>query len=121
LPRCANFSFTVREQHGQVLFMRKLKPGPADKSYGIAVARLAGLPRGVIERAKQVLADFEKGEELSVGRLAPDSDLALAADRAPENHVLEELKSADVEELSPLAAFDLLRKLKRRLSETEPD
>jgi len=116
LPRCANFSFTVKEQRGQVLFMRKLKPGPADKSYGIAVARLAGLPRAVIERARQVLADFEKGEALSIGQLAPDSDFALAADRPPENPVIEELKSADVEKLSPLAAFDLLLRLKQRLA-----
>ena len=115
LPRCANFSFTVREQRGQVLFLRKLKPGPADKSYGIEVARLAGLPPAVIARAKQVLADFEKGEALSIGQLAPESDLALAADRPPENPVLEELKSANVEKLSPLAAFDLLLRLKRRL------
>ena len=117
LPRCRNFSFTVKEQRGQVLFMRKLKPGPADKSYGIAVARLAGLPPAVIERAKQVQADFEKGEALSIGQLAPESDLALAADRPLENPVLEELKSADVEKLSPLAAFDLLLRLKQRLAE----
>jgi DNA mismatch repair protein MutS len=75
LPRCQNFSFTVKEQRGQVLFMRKLKPGPADKSYGIAVARLAGLPPSVIERAKQVQADFEKGEALSIGQLAPGGDM----------------------------------------------
>jgi DNA mismatch repair ATPase MutS len=83
LPRCQNFSFTVKEQRGQVLFMRKLKSGPADKSYGIAVARLAGLPPAVIERAKQVQADFEKGEALSIGQLAPESDLAIAADGKP--------------------------------------
>ena len=62
-----------------------------------------------------MLADFEKGEALSIGQLAPESDLALAADRPPENPVLEELKSANVEKLSPLAAFDLLLRLKRRL------
>jgi len=145
LPRCANFSFTVKEQRGQVLFMRKLKPGPADKSYGIAVARLAGLPPVVIERAKQVQADFEKGEALSIGQLAPGGDmtqsssigivsqadnLALAADKPhgespvpgpqslapnPESLVLSDLKAADVERLSPLQAFDLLLRLKQRL------
>jgi DNA mismatch repair protein MutS len=123
LPRCRNFSFTVKEQGGQVLFMRKLKPGPADKSYGIAVARLAGLPSSVISRARQVQADFEKGEALSIGQLAPESDLALAADKpasesmvpSPESIVLTELKAAEVEKLSPLAAFDLLLRLKQRL------
>jgi DNA mismatch repair protein MutS len=123
LPRCANFSFTVREQGGQVLFMRKLKPGPADKSYGIAVARLAGLPSPVITRAQQVLADFEQGEKLSVGQLAPGGDMAMAADKpalestvqGPESQVVSDLRSADVESLSPLQAFELLLRLKQRL------
>jgi DNA mismatch repair protein MutS len=134
LPRCANYSFTVREQNGQVLFMRKLKQGPADKSYGIAVARLAGLPSSVIERAKQVQADFEKGEAISIGQLAPGSDLALAADRpasqsplpdprppTPESLVLVDLKSANLDSLSPLQAFDLLLRLKQRLPENQQD
>ena len=143
LPRCANYSFTVREQNGQVLFMRKLKKGPADKSYGIAVAKLAGLPSSVISRAQQVQADFEKGEALSINQLAPQSDLALAADRSPsdslppapcssllspqssllnpESSVLADLKSANLESLSPLQAFDLLLRLKQRLAEERPD
>ena len=120
LPRCANFSFTVKEQRGQVLFMRKLKPGPADKSYGIAVARLAGLPPAVIERARRVQADFEKGEALSIGQLAPDRRL-LAADKPPEDPVLQDLRAADIEKLSPLQAFDLLLRLKQRLDEQPPD
>ncbi|MBM3313207.1 DNA mismatch repair protein MutS, partial [candidate division WOR-3 bacterium] len=114
LPRCANFGFTVREQGGQVLFLRKLKPGPADKSYGIAVARLAGLPLEVIERAKQVILGFERGEEVSMDRLSPEREL-MAADRPSENPVLAELRAADLENLSPLQAFDLLRRLQQRL------
>jgi len=133
LPHCRNFSFTVKEQRGEVLFMRKLKPGPADKSYGIAVARLAGLPSSVIGRARQVQADFEKGEALSIGQLAPESDLALAADKPHEKSevlgqndevqysVLDDLKSAEIEKLSPLQAFDLLLRLKRRLDGSKPD
>ena len=144
LPRSRNFSFTVREQNGKVLFMRKLKPGPADKSYGIAVARLAGLPSSVISRAQQVQADFERGEALSIGQLAPGGDMtqlssigivshagmvAMAADRSasesmvpsPESLVIADLKSADIETLSPLQAFDLLLRLKQHLSEQKPD
>ncbi len=71
LPRCRNYNFSVKETKDTVLFLRKLMPGPASKSYGIAVARLAGLPVSVIERARQVLADFEKGEHLSLTRLVP--------------------------------------------------
>ena len=116
LPRCRNFGFTVKEQRGQVLFMRKLKEGPADKSYGIAVARLAGLPPAVIERARQVQADFEKGEALSLGQLAPDRGL-LAADGSPDHPVIARLKTTDIERLSPLDAFNLLLDLKRRAAE----
>ena len=116
LPRSRNLSFTVKEQRGQVLFMRKLKEGPADKSYGIAVARLAGLPPAVIERARQVQADFEKGEALSLGQLAPDRGL-LAADRPPDHPVIARLKTTNIERLSPLDAFNLLLELKRRAAE----
>jgi len=162
LPRCANYSFTVKEQGGQVLFMRKLKAGPADKSYGIAVARLAGLPPSVISRARQVQADFDRGEALSIGQIAPARDMtqlssigivshaganpevrtsafgvrrsdlggaALAADKlateslvpGPESSVLADLKAADVENLSPLQAFDLLVRLRQRLDGPKPD
>jgi DNA mismatch repair protein MutS len=133
LPRCANYSFTVKEQRGQVLFMRKLKAGPADKSYGIAVAKLAGLPPRVIERARQVQADFEKGEALTIGQLSPGGDMALAADKPAEksevrstndelrDSVLADLTSADIESLSPLQAFDLLLRLKRQLKDQSRD
>jgi len=84
------------------------------KSYGIAVARLAGLPPAVIERARHVQADFEKGEALSIGQLAPDRGL-LAADKPPEDPILQDLRAADMERLSPLQAFDLLLRLKQRL------
>jgi len=116
LPRCRNYSFTVREHQDQVLFLRKLKQGPADKSYGIAVAKLAGLPKAVIERARQVLAGFERGEQVSLSRLVP-TDLPLAADAPPEHPVLQRLQSVDVNRLSPLEALNLLVELTRLLSE----
>ena len=117
LPRAHNYSFAVKEQRDTILFMRRLQEGPADKSYGIAVAKLAGLPRPVIERAKQVLADFEKGEALSIRQLAPgERDVPIAADRPAELHpVLARLKELNPDGLSPLAAFSLLVELKREL------
>jgi DNA mismatch repair protein MutS len=117
LPRARNYSFRVKEQRDNVLFLRKLVEGAADKSYGIAVARLAGLPGQVIERAKQVLAGFEKGERVSLERLAPaESDVALAADRPSEfEPVLARLRSVNPDELSPLQAYSLLVELRQAL------
>ncbi|MEO0085883.1 MAG: DNA mismatch repair protein MutS, partial [candidate division WOR-3 bacterium] len=115
LARAANFSFQVRETRDSILFLRKLKPGPANKSYGIAVARLAGLPRTVIDRAEQVLAAFEEKESRDVTRLEPAvPEPALAADK-PLHPVLEQLRAADLDRLSPIEAFNLLLKLKREL------
>jgi DNA mismatch repair protein MutS len=146
LPRARNYSFQVREQKDTVLFLRKLKQGPADKSYGIAVARLAGLPREVIERAEQVLAVFEARETMDMTEMSAISDrvpsAALAADApsgaAPRadsgskpgidrqsaigdwqssHPVLEQLREADLDHLSPIEAFNLLLKLKRDLAD----
>lgn len=118
LPRVRNYSFAVSEDREQVIFLRRLKPGPADKSYGIAVARLAGLPRQVIARAQEVLT--------SLSRREASADLAIAADRRPqtaatpdtpgpaaEHPVLARLRSLDVNELSPLQALNLLAELRR--------
>ena len=62
LPRVKNFNVTVREEDDRVVFLRKIKPGGCDHSYGIHVAQLAGMPPSVIERAKQVLARLEQND-----------------------------------------------------------
>ncbi|MCX7994794.1 MAG: DNA mismatch repair protein MutS, partial [candidate division WOR-3 bacterium] len=64
-----NYNFLVKEWGDEIIFLRKLHPGPSDQSYGIQVARLAGLPKTVIERAKEVLTRFEEGEVFSVRKL----------------------------------------------------
>jgi DNA mismatch repair protein MutS len=62
MPGVKNYNVLVREKNDQVVFLRKIAPGGADKSYGIQVARLAGLPPDVIDRAKEILANLEEGE-----------------------------------------------------------
>jgi DNA mismatch repair protein MutS len=62
LPGVKNFNVAVREWHDQIIFLRKILPGGTDKSYGIQVARLAGLPRAVIDRAKEILRNLEENE-----------------------------------------------------------
>jgi len=64
-----NYNFLVKEWGDEIIFLRKLDPGPSDQSYGIQVARLAGLPKSVIERAKEVLTKFEEGEVFSIRKL----------------------------------------------------
>src|SRR2546430_3427964 len=68
LPRVKNYNVAVREWHDQVIFLHKILPGGTDKSYGIQVARLAGLPKEVIQRAKEVLANLEEAEISADGK-----------------------------------------------------
>jgi DNA mismatch repair protein MutS len=68
LPRVKNYNVAVREWHDQVIFLHKILPGGTDKSYGIQVARLAGLPKEVLERAKEVLANLEEAELSAEGK-----------------------------------------------------
>jgi DNA mismatch repair protein MutS len=111
----------VKEWRGQVVFLHEVAPGTADRSYGIHVARLAGLPRAVLARAEEVLAGLEAGEAGSAAaRLAEDLPLFAAARRRappeappPPDPVAALLAEVDPDALSPRAALDLLYRLKR--------
>ncbi|HEX5970845.1 MAG TPA: DNA mismatch repair protein MutS [Gemmatimonadaceae bacterium] len=127
-----NYNVGVREVGEQILFLHRLQPGGADRSYGIEVGRLAGLPAPVIERARQVLALLEgegatlvpalasalagREEPRGTGARAPkksDTDqLALFA--APPHAVVEALRAVDVNTLTPLAALQLVAELAER-------
>ncbi len=124
LPRVVNRKLAVKEWEGRIIFLRRVVAGSADQSYGLHVARLAGLPAKVIERAGQVLANLEAQEYDFTGkpRLARGSPAAAesAADQLtlftpPEQVVAEILREANVEALTPLAALNLLASLKSRL------
>jgi DNA mismatch repair protein MutS len=69
LPRVKNFNVAVREWNDQIVFLRKILEGATDKSYGIQVARLAGVPKGVIERSKEILANLEQSELTPEGKV----------------------------------------------------
>jgi DNA mismatch repair protein MutS len=119
-----NYNVAVREVGDQILFLHRLQPGGADRSYGIEVGRLAGLPRGVIERAREILAVLE-GEHLA-GERSPasrDRDASAAARRrltAPNdqlglfvapNPLVERLASLDVNTMTPIDALTTLAQL----------
>jgi len=120
--RIKNYNVAVREWNDQVVFLRRIVPGPASHSYGIQVARLAGLPSPVIERAKEVLRNLEAGELDADGapRLAHDSEGSSTGSASPqltlfagENDLIRErLAAVDIASLTPLEALNLLNELK---------
>jgi DNA mismatch repair protein MutS len=115
LPRVKNYNFLVKEHKDQVIFLRKLAPGRANRSYGIEVARLAGLPPEVLNRAKEVLADFEHGAELSMSSLSPERSFQLSLFYPMEHPILEEMRKLKLDHLSPIQALNLLAQWQEQL------
>jgi DNA mismatch repair protein MutS len=121
LPRVRTYRMDVLEEGEQVVFLRQVVPGGADRSYGIHVAQLAGIPRGIIRRAQEILADLERDAGASsrdarrhaMRQPAPDtSGLQLTFFEQP-SPALERLKALDVESMSPLEALTALFELTR--------
>jgi DNA mismatch repair protein MutS len=106
--RVANVNAAVHESGDEIVFLHRLEPGGADRSYGIHVARLAGLPADVIARAREVLATLEAGHRVAQG---PPGGEQLALFPAGESPVLAELKALDPDGLTPREALALLAEL----------
>jgi DNA mismatch repair protein MutS len=107
-----NFHVAVREWNDEIVFLHKVRPGATDRSYGIQVARLAGLPAAVIARAKTLLAELEAEGE----RRAEARDTVQLGLFAPAPHPFaEELASLDLTHLTPIEALNLLAKFQERL------
>ncbi|MBI3047416.1 MAG: DNA mismatch repair protein MutS [Acidobacteria bacterium] len=124
LPGVVNAHVAAREWKDDIVFLRKIVPGRSDRSYGIQVARLAGLPPAVVARARDILAGLERDELSRGGRPTlsgapgdPDTQqLALfgvAGDLARDNEVVRRLKALDVDETAPRQALELLAELKK--------
>jgi DNA mismatch repair protein MutS len=116
LPRVKNFNVAVAEEDGKVIFLRRIIPGGTDKSYGIHVAQLAGLPRSVIHRAEEVLSGLESkrhGNGLQVKEHQPQQ-LSLLASSSP---ILDELAQLEVDAMTPLEALTRLYELKQMAKE----
>src|SRR5215469_8256493 len=115
-----NYHVSVKETGGGIVFLRKVEPGAADRSYGIEVAKLAGLPNEVIDRAREVLVEHESAEqELTAqlaseeGRLRPPAQLTIFTPLSQP--VLEKLREVDLNHLTPLEALNLLAELKKQV------
>jgi DNA mismatch repair protein MutS len=125
LPRLANATLKVAEWNGEVVFLHEVVPGAADRSYGLQVARLAGLPPPVIARAKAILSELERSDRERPKRAALD-DLPLFAaparaepPPAPKRDPLREaLDAVDPDDLTPREALEALYRLKAARRET---
>ncbi len=117
LPRCANYSIAVSERGEDIVFLHRVVPGGADQSYGVHVARLAGMPPSVVARARELLQALEQGNGDFAGRKPPQQRQQLSFFDAPENPALAALRALEVDELSPLEALTALYELKRMVVE----
>ena len=113
LPRVKNFNVAVAEEGGRVVFLRRILPGGTDKSYGIHVAQLAGLPRPVLQRAQQILGELEGQRQPTTRkrRESPATQLPLPPPKLP---ILEELEKLDLDSMTPLEALNKLYELQRK-------
>ncbi|MGC1660780.1 MAG: hypothetical protein WA737_12280, partial [Candidatus Acidiferrales bacterium] len=125
---------SVQETGNEIVFLRRVEPGSADKSYGIEVARLAGLPQSVIDRAREILRRHEESEEQLSGELSfsargDGGETQIAGRGQPRNvaedgqrsftaidgRVLDALREADLDRLTPIEALNLLAALKAQM------
>ncbi|MFA6033217.1 MAG: DNA mismatch repair protein MutS [Myxococcota bacterium] len=123
-PGIKNFTIAVREWRGGIVFLRRLTEGGASRSYGIQVAKLAGLPAHVTERSMEILRNLEAGEfdEAGMPRVAGRTggrgmQLSLFDENAPGSIVARELEQVDTDSLTPLQALNLLSEIKGRIKE----
>ena len=117
LPRTANHNVAVAEQGESIVFLHRVMPGGADQSYGVHVAQLAGMPRSVVERARELLHQLEEGgNDFAMFKPKPQHQQLSFFD-APENPVVVTLRSLEVDGLSPLEALTALYELKRMIVE----
>ncbi len=119
LPGVRNYNVAVSEEGGKVVFLHKITPGGADKSYGIHVAELAGMPRPVINRAQEILAQFEAAsDQTSDDPQVATKQLHLFSEADP---LLEEIRALDLNSISPLEALNRLYEWQQRFGQVDSE
>ncbi len=115
LPRVRNYNVAVAEEGGRIVFLRRIVPGGADRSYGVHVAELAGLPKAVVQRARELLSDLEAGNGATPSASAISAgQLSLFAATAPDDGLRGEVAAIDVDAMTPLEALTRLYELRDR-------
>ncbi len=119
LKRVKNYHIAVKEEGNDLVFLRKIIPGATDRSYGIHVARLAGVPLKVTQRAKEILKEMENGSTITRGKdSARYTQLMLfGAEEKKVSPVIEELKNLNVDAMTPLEALNALAAMKKKAGE----
>jgi DNA mismatch repair protein MutS len=117
LPRVRNLRVGVKEAAGGIVFLHTIEAGAASKSYGIEVAKLAGLPPAVIERARRILRQHEKQERQSVQVETDPEPMQLTIFTPLSQRIVDRIESVDVNALTPLQALNLLEELQQELKE----
>jgi DNA mismatch repair protein MutS len=117
LRRVKNYHVAVKEEGNDLVFIRKIIPGATDKSYGIHVARLAGVPLKVTQRAKEILKEVENGSAIGRGKDSAKYTqfMLFDSESQKESPVVEELKKLNVDAMTPLEALNALAELKRKV------
>jgi DNA mismatch repair protein MutS len=121
LPRVLNLRVAVKESPSGIVFLHSIEPGAASKSYGIEVAKLAGLPKVVLERARHILRQHEKQERRSVEVEASESGhgpMQMTIFTPLSQRIVDRIAETDINSLTPLQALNLLEELKQELGET---
>jgi DNA mismatch repair protein MutS len=126
--RVKNYNVAVKEWGGEIIFLRKILEGGTSRSYGIQVARLAGLPEKVLDRAKEILSNLEKGELDMTGMPKIAKTKTVASNREPPlqlflfgqtDPIRSELKKIKTDHLTPLEALNILDELKKKVEKDE--
>jgi DNA mismatch repair protein MutS len=119
LPRVRNLRVGVKEAGGGIVFLHNIEPGAASKSYGIEVAKLAGLPAAVIERARRILRQHEKQERSAVADVQESGSepMQLTIFTPLSQRIVDRIEAVDVNALTPLQALNLLEELQQELKE----
>ena len=115
LPRVRNLRVGIKEAAGGIVFLHNIEPGAASKSYGIEVAKLAGLPAAVIERAKRILRQHEKQERQSVQMETEAEPMQLTIFTPLSQRIVDRIEAVDVNALTPLQALNLLEELQQEM------
>lgn len=117
LPRVRNYNVAVAEEGDHVVFLHHVIPGAADRSYGIYVAKLAGVPKPVVNRAAEILQDLEsKGQNFEIKKKRKVSDYQIALFDDTRHPVIETLRKINIEDMSPIDAITRLYELQRMLN-----
>ena len=120
LPGIVNYNIAAKKRGDSITFLRKIVRGGTDDSYGIEVAKLAGVPGEVVKRAKEILADIETDRPVAKAekRVERDEfDLFSGIVESKESEVADRLRSVDINTLTPIEAMNLLFELKNKLSD----